>query len=113
MGDGKMSQRRVEILLDLRPGDARLTLRGMHSLMEIPSSSDEEVKILHASFPDFVFNSSRSGPFHVDRSAFYTNISSAVLGPLSKPCGCLQRSGSLDRWYLVPLDYFIQPNFWL
>ncbi|KAJ7476884.1 hypothetical protein B0H11DRAFT_1303271 [Mycena galericulata] len=43
LGDGKVSQRCLELLLDLRPGDARLALRGMHSLMQIPTSGNEEV----------------------------------------------------------------------
>ncbi|KAJ7775710.1 hypothetical protein DFH07DRAFT_696896, partial [Mycena maculata] len=81
---GKVSQHTVEILLDLRPGDARLTLHGMHSLMQVPMSNDEAVKILHASFADFVFDS-HSGSFHIDPTEFYMAVAPTVPSPLSIP----------------------------
>ncbi|ESK82249.1 nwd2 [Moniliophthora roreri MCA 2997] len=56
--------RTIECLLFLREGDVLSILCGMHSVLEIGSPNDE-IHILHASFSDFLRNSSRSGYFFV------------------------------------------------
>jgi len=62
------SPRRLEVILGLRPGDVRRILTDMHSLLKIGSNS-EDIRLLHASFPDFLLDPSRSGDFAVDLNA--------------------------------------------
>jgi len=53
------SPKRLEAILGLNPGDIRRILTDMHSLLKIGAHSDD-IKILHASFPDFLLDKSRS-----------------------------------------------------
>ncbi|KAF9255164.1 hypothetical protein L218DRAFT_840527, partial [Marasmius fiardii PR-910] len=50
----------------LQDGEASLVLRGMHSVLQILEPKDE-IKILHASFRDFLTNKSRSMDFFIDQ----------------------------------------------
>jgi ABC-type dipeptide/oligopeptide/nickel transport system ATPase component len=60
----------IEQLLELEFGDYRLILRGLHSVISMPEE-DEEDDIRsyrtahHASFLDFLADSTRSGPFYI------------------------------------------------
>ncbi|KAJ7141908.1 hypothetical protein C8R43DRAFT_1016809 [Mycena crocata] len=59
---------RIEQLLDLRPGDVLLALRGLHSVINIEedySPAPARVRAHHASFFDFLGNPTRSGMFYV------------------------------------------------
>uniref|UniRef100_A0A0W0FTG2 Putative nwd2 protein n=1 Tax=Moniliophthora roreri TaxID=221103 RepID=A0A0W0FTG2_MONRR len=56
--------RAIEYLLSLQEGDVLSILCGMHSVLEI-GGPDDEIRILHASFSDFLRDSSRSGCFFV------------------------------------------------
>jgi hypothetical protein len=56
----------IDMLLDLRPGECRLTLRGLHSLFYIPPirtrlADRYGISFLHASVGDFLCDSRRSG----------------------------------------------------
>ena len=59
------SPKRLEAILNLHPGDIRRILTDMHSLLKI-GTDWEDIKILHASFPDFLMDKSRSKDFSVD-----------------------------------------------
>jgi hypothetical protein len=66
----KLSPRHIEQLLELRPGDVRLALRDLHSVLHVPvegrvSSSADPVSVHHASFRDFLGDSVRAGEFHL------------------------------------------------
>ena len=60
----------IEDILGMEDGDLRLLLSGLSSLMEDEdkgvSSYDFIPHFAHASFSDYLFDSSRSGPFHVN-----------------------------------------------
>ncbi|KAJ7245761.1 hypothetical protein C8J57DRAFT_1190748 [Mycena rebaudengoi] len=61
----------IEQLLELKPGDVQLILRGLHSVMRIPEPKYDNVPrmwilVHHASFRDFLNDQSRSGEFYVD-----------------------------------------------
>jgi NACHT domain len=58
----------IETILTLRQGEVRLVLRRMHSLLEVPISSTQPIKMYHASLEDFIFNPARAGIYHVKRS---------------------------------------------
>ncbi|KAJ6509785.1 hypothetical protein DFH09DRAFT_1050008 [Mycena vulgaris] len=57
----------IERLLHLQPGDVLLILRRLHSLLDVPSTSNAYaiIHVHHASFPDFLHNSQRSSIFYV------------------------------------------------
>ncbi|KAJ7926190.1 hypothetical protein B0H13DRAFT_1705464 [Mycena leptocephala] len=59
---------KIEQLIDLQPGDVRLTLRGLKSLINTPSRDDvrRRITVHHASFLDFLHDPTRSGAFYVD-----------------------------------------------
>ena len=59
------SPMRLEAILGLQPGDIRRILTDMHSLLKIGTNL-EDIKLLHASFPDFLMDRSRSNSFSVD-----------------------------------------------
>ncbi|KAJ7093807.1 hypothetical protein C8R44DRAFT_566677, partial [Mycena epipterygia] len=48
----------------LKRGDVRLTLRSLHSVLEIPQSGDR-IYAHHASFLDFLQDQQRSSTFYV------------------------------------------------
>ncbi|KAJ7819260.1 hypothetical protein B0H14DRAFT_2836904 [Mycena olivaceomarginata] len=54
----------VEHLLELKPGDVRLVLRDLHSLLRI-GSGNERISMHHASFFDFLHDQIRSDIFHI------------------------------------------------
>ncbi|KAJ6555419.1 hypothetical protein DFH09DRAFT_570910 [Mycena vulgaris] len=56
----------IEQLLELQPGDVRLLLRGLHSILSVPSPEEARyISAHHASFRDFLWDSNRSGEFYV------------------------------------------------
>jgi len=57
-----ISRRRIEAVLGLRDGDAIRVLNTMHSLIDV----GDNLKLLHASFADFLLDPSRSKEFTVD-----------------------------------------------
>ncbi|KAJ7085057.1 hypothetical protein C8R44DRAFT_651294 [Mycena epipterygia] len=60
----------IEQLLELESGDVELALRGLHSLVKISAShifdDSDIVTVHHASFLDFLNDSTRSGLFFID-----------------------------------------------
>ncbi|KAF9263184.1 hypothetical protein L218DRAFT_837608, partial [Marasmius fiardii PR-910] len=50
-------------------GDTALTLQKMHSVLHIHGISDE-ITPYHASFIEFLHDSSRSGPFYIDERIY-------------------------------------------
>jgi hypothetical protein len=60
----------IEELLELETGDLRLILRGLHSVINVPEQDDVGVlSVHHASFLDYLDNSTRSGPFYLGSEA--------------------------------------------
>ncbi|KAJ8074751.1 hypothetical protein PM082_019076 [Marasmius tenuissimus] len=56
----------VEVLLDLTPGDVDLTLRAMHSVLDMQGGRNK-IRAFHNSFRDYLFDRTRSGIFFIDR----------------------------------------------
>ncbi|KAF8955623.1 hypothetical protein BDZ97DRAFT_260466 [Flammula alnicola] len=63
-------------LFSLQSGGARMIISDLHALLHIPEidSTDQELRILHASFPDFLLDQSRSRRFFIDASMAHTNL---------------------------------------
>jgi hypothetical protein len=55
----------IERLLELQPGDVRLILRALHSVLDIPADSGA-ISVYHASFLDFLKDPQRSSIFYID-----------------------------------------------
>jgi hypothetical protein len=59
----------IEHLLELKPGDVRLALQGLHSVILLPEEEDEDpVSLHHASFHDYLNDLTRSGMYYVGGS---------------------------------------------
>ncbi|KAJ7041047.1 hypothetical protein C8F04DRAFT_187773 [Mycena alexandri] len=81
----RLSVLHIEQLLQLRPGDLRLLLRGLHSIVNVPErgSDNEFLPIHHASFLDFLHDQMRSGMFYVGSSERLADLARHFLQALS------------------------------
>ena len=68
----------LEVGLDV--GDVELLLADMASLVSLEGDEIKTIRMLHASFGDFLFDASRSGPFAIDCKSMHTKMA----------CLCLQ-----------------------
>ena len=77
------SQNRMEVILDLRAGDAKMQLNRLHSLIDV----GEDLKLLHASFQDFLLDPSRSKDFVVDLVEARMKLGLAYIQAIcTRPC---------------------------
>ncbi|KAF8216795.1 hypothetical protein K438DRAFT_404262 [Mycena galopus ATCC 62051] len=60
---GDLTVAHIEQLLGLQPGDVGLALRGLHSILQVPTVSVNRITVHHASFRDFLEDPARSGVF--------------------------------------------------
>ncbi|KAJ7890824.1 hypothetical protein B0H13DRAFT_874986, partial [Mycena leptocephala] len=81
----------IERLLELQPGDVRLIIRPLHSVLDVPADSGG-ISAHHASFLDFLQDPQRSSNFHIDLET-RMNVARAVLKTLSD-----------DNHWFGPLD---------
>ncbi|KAJ8077673.1 hypothetical protein PM082_002106 [Marasmius tenuissimus] len=72
----------VEFLLNLPSGDVDLTLRAMHSVLDVRGGRDA-IRVFHISFRDYILDETRSGPFCIDRAAQRDLITQKWLQALS------------------------------
>ena len=75
----------IEEFLFYKPGEVDIILCDLHSLVLLPSPGDDqtELRIFHASFPDFLLDRSRSGKFFIDIRQASTKITTLCLKHLS------------------------------
>ena len=64
----------LEEFFGCRPGELASIMGDMHALIHIPDSRSENVKIYHASLPDFLLDPTRSQSFHLRAAAVYLNL---------------------------------------
>ncbi|ESK86868.1 nwd2 [Moniliophthora roreri MCA 2997] len=57
----------VAKLLKLRAGDLETILSRLHSVIHIPEDEDKDIHILHASFTEFLLDSTRSGEYYTPK----------------------------------------------
>ncbi|KAJ7844795.1 hypothetical protein B0H13DRAFT_1647773 [Mycena leptocephala] len=79
----------IEQLLELKPGDVPLALRGLHSVLNF----EQYISFHHASFRDFLENPTRSGIFYVGGQQHRTNLAHQIL----KAFTYTHRQPSLNR----------------
>ncbi|KAJ7028929.1 hypothetical protein C8F04DRAFT_48621 [Mycena alexandri] len=73
----------IDLLLGLHPGDTRLILRGLHSVLSVSDFEFGTISVYHASFLDFLQDQRRSSGFHVGLRN-RVNVTRAVLVGASK-----------------------------
>jgi len=78
------SQKRIEVILNLRVGDVKRLLNRMHSVIDV----GEDLKLLHASFQDFLLDSSRSEDFAVNLPEAHLMLGLAYLQAICT-CSCM------------------------
>ncbi|KAJ7906845.1 hypothetical protein B0H13DRAFT_1619113 [Mycena leptocephala] len=71
----------IEQLLELDPGDVRLVLRGLQSVINL--LEDDEISTHHASFPDFLRDPTRAGIFYVGGCQHQTDLSRHIIKAFS------------------------------
>lgn len=79
--DLEMSHELVEKLLSLKPGDVRLYLGGLASLIDFHDHR-KKITVLHSSLRDFLLDPNRSGDFHIDDKMAHADIAIACLRQL-------------------------------
>jgi hypothetical protein len=77
-----ISSDEIDQLLQLNPGDARLSLRRLHSVFNVPSNG--HISVYHASIRDFLRDPTRSGEFCVSTSQRRMELARSVLKALSR-----------------------------
>jgi len=83
---------RIENILGLRDGDVKRLLRTLHSVVDV----GDDLKLLHASFPDFLLDHSRSMDFFIDVTECRTVLGLAYIQVICKPsCTCNHRFKAL------------------
>jgi len=76
---------RIEQILGLRDGDVKRLLRTLHSVIDV----GDNLKLLHASFPDFLLDPSRSIDFFVDIAECRTVLGLGYIRAICNPsCTC-------------------------
>ncbi|KAF4610075.1 hypothetical protein D9613_010461 [Agrocybe pediades] len=70
------TRRTIEQFFFYRPGEVDVILSDLHSLISIPPPHDSpgELRIFHASFPDFLLDRSRSKKFFIDKTEASTKL---------------------------------------
>jgi len=71
---GIASSSHMEELLSCNQGEIQMLLVDLHSIIRVPERDADEIRILHASFRDYLFDRSRSGPFFIDLSGAYAKL---------------------------------------
>ncbi|KAF7355803.1 NACHT domain-containing protein [Mycena venus] len=97
----------VDELCGLAPGDTRLLLRGLHSVLGVPEGSDDTISIHHASFRDFLRNERRSQQFYVDSLDHRMNLARAFLKLCSGRYGYFIHCGEDN---LIPFLVSLPPS---
>ncbi|KAJ7821315.1 hypothetical protein B0H14DRAFT_2831568 [Mycena olivaceomarginata] len=80
----QLSIAQIEQLLDLEPGDFRLILRRLHSVIKMPSNDFDSAIFYHASFLDFLCDPTRSGIFYIHNQCT-ENLARHILKAFSYP----------------------------
>ncbi|KAJ7678082.1 hypothetical protein DFH06DRAFT_565811 [Mycena polygramma] len=99
----------IEQLLELQPGDVGLILRQLHSILNV-QHAHMRITVHHASFLDFLDDSTRSGAFHIGDFQ-RMNLASHILKAFS-----LDVDPSADHiaWQLGQVEFgyvtFVQPT---
>ncbi|KAF7372990.1 putative nwd2 protein [Mycena sanguinolenta] len=93
----------IDRLFRLAEGETRLLLRGLHSLLVVPSNDYDTISSHHASFFDFLNNYHRSGTFCVSTVQHRIDLARIILKAYVGP------NGNADRFWSRFLDHNLIP----
>ena len=82
--DMKITPQLLEDLFFLHDGEIYTLLSDLHSIVEFSDSASSVIRLLHTSLGDFLFDSSRSGRFHINMGNAHANLTRHFLKHLSK-----------------------------
>jgi len=94
------SQKRIEVILNLRVGDVKRLLNRMHSVIDV----GEDIKLLHASFHDFLLDPSRSEDFSVNVPEARVMMGLAYIQAICT-CSCMCVQHWLYRLYCAHFSH--------
>jgi len=99
----------LQAILGLHPGQVEHILRGLHSVLDIRVYVDHirQAKPFHASFPQFLFDKSRAGRYHIDTQNIIADI---VQGTADLIRDCDKRTPSLSSAARVGLVMYDLTN---
>ncbi|KAJ7434146.1 hypothetical protein FB451DRAFT_303710 [Mycena latifolia] len=78
----RLSTENIEKLLGLDPGDVKLTLRRLQSLLLVPKDKTDIISLHHKSFRDFLVDPNRSGKFYLGLEK-HKDLARSILRALS------------------------------
>jgi hypothetical protein len=84
----RLSSIQVEQLLELEAGDVQLTLRNLHSVLNVPDKYSSYITAYHASFQDFLQDAERAGKFYVGAEQLCVDLAHSVFKALTYRCDC-------------------------
>jgi hypothetical protein len=103
--------RDVESHLDLEPGDVEIFLAPLASIMTwLKDGPGYVVKLRHASFTDFLVDSSRSGPFFIDTLSVKEHLIPKCIHKLMNPDSIIYNENSTPRTLLRTLAQPFSPS---
>lgn len=113
----------IEQHLELKPGDVRLALRGLHSVIKVPTDAYPEVghhwqdiavtwTAHHASFLDFLREPTRSGEFCIGCLDHRENLVRCVLRAFSFYDAPLRNHTGDVAWYRPPNPPEMIPKYY-
>ncbi|KAJ7902285.1 hypothetical protein B0H13DRAFT_1717578 [Mycena leptocephala] len=83
----QLSSIQVEQLLELEADDVQLTLRNLHSVLNV-SHEWWAITGYHASFQDFLQDAKRAGKFYVGAEQLCVDLAHSVFKALTYQCDC-------------------------
>ncbi|KAJ7431488.1 hypothetical protein FB451DRAFT_1573751 [Mycena latifolia] len=99
----KLSSENIEKLFGLDPGDVKLTLRCLQSLLLVPQDDTHMISLHHKSFCDFLIDRNRSGKFHIGLKQ-RKDLACFILQALSQsPANRAPPSSTLVAWTIGSL----------
>ena len=87
----------IEDLVGLRRSDLNVTLLDLHSILDFPAEGEfGEIRVLHASLGDFLFDQARSRTYHINQGHAHANLARHVMRCISQQVtGCRSMSSFL------------------
>ena len=70
----------IEDILEMEKGEVLVALQGLHSLLQVPHG---DIRILHASFRDYLLDRNRSGAFYIDQTTLDAHICTSIFSMTS------------------------------
>ncbi|KAG7097826.1 hypothetical protein E1B28_005144 [Marasmius oreades] len=77
----------IELLLGFSTGMVALTLRAMHSVLDV-HGQQTDIRVYHKSFTDFLFDRARSREFSIDKSKWKYFLACRWTRVLTEQCRC-------------------------